>query len=78
MGFKNLKGVTVSGNHEIEVYNRDKLDKLNKSWFKYLKSHPLTGEQLPKLGTAGLVSTMQQRGQLSTKNYKYGQFEDYE
>ncbi len=78
MGFKNLKGITVSGNHEVEVYNREKLDKLNRGWFKYLKKHPLTGEQLPKLGTAGLVSTMQQRGQLSTKNYKYGQFEHYE
>ena len=33
---------------------------------------------MPRLGTAGLVSAMQFNGQLSTKNYKYGQYEDYE
>ena len=78
MGFKNLKAVTVTGNHSVEVYNREKLDRLNKSWVKYLKSHPLTGDQLPRLGTAGLVSTMQMRGILSTKNYTYGRYEDFE
>ncbi len=78
MGWKNLKAVTVSGNKTVEVHNKEKLDKLNRGWFKYLKSHPLTGDQLPRLGTAGLVSTMQMRGQLSTKNYKYGTYDDYE
>ncbi|MBR5516698.1 MAG: aldehyde ferredoxin oxidoreductase family protein [Firmicutes bacterium] len=78
MGFKNLKAVTVSGNHTVEVHNKKKLDKLNKSWFKYLKKHPLTGDQLPRMGTAGIVSTMQMRGQLSTKNYNYGKFDAYE
>ena len=78
MGFKNLKAVTVSGNRQIKLYNPEKVKKINKSWFKYLKSHPLTGDQLPRLGTAGLVSTMQMRGQLSTKNYNYGRYDDYE
>ena len=78
MGWKNLKAVTVSGNKTVPVKEKEKLDKLNRSWFKYLKSHPLTGDQLPRLGTAGLVSTMQMRGQLSTRNYKYGTYEDYE
>jgi len=78
MGWKKLKAVTASGNKSVEVHDKEKLTKLNKKWFKYLKSHPLTGDQLPRLGTAGLVSTMQMRGQLSTKNYKYGTFKDYE
>lgn len=78
MGFKNLKGITVSGNHTVSVYDREKLDRLNRSWVRYLKSHPLTGDQLPRLGTAGLVSTMQMRGQLSTKNYMYGRYDDFE
>ena len=78
MGWKNLKAVTASGNRTVEVHNKEKLDKLNRGWFKYLKSHPLTGDQLPRLGTAGLVSTMQMRGQLSTKNYNYGTYDDYE
>ncbi|MCR5072562.1 MAG: aldehyde:ferredoxin oxidoreductase, partial [Clostridiales bacterium] len=42
MGFKNLKGITVSGNHTVSVYDREKLDRLNRSWVRYLKSHPLT------------------------------------
>jgi len=78
MGWKNLKAVTVSGNRQIKLHNPEKVKEINKSWVKYLKKHPLTGDQLPRLGTAGLVSTMQMRGQLSTKNYNYGQYEDYE
>ncbi len=78
MGWKNLKAVTVSGNRTVQLYKEEAFKKLNKSWFKYLKGHPLTGDQLPRLGTAGLVSTMQMRGQLSTKNYNYGQYDDYE
>lgn len=78
MGWKNIKAITASGNHQVSVYRPDKMKDLNKKWFKYLRNHPLTGDQLPRLGTAGLVSTMQMRGQLSTKNYNFGHYEDYE
>ena len=78
MGSKNLKAVTVSGNHTVQAKHPEKMLKLNQRWFKYLHGHPLTGDQMPRLGTAGLVSAMQFNGQLSTKNYKYGQYEDYE
>lgn len=78
MGWKNLKAVTVSGNRSIEICHEQSFKKLNKKWIKYLKHHPLTGDQLPRLGTAGLVSTMQMRGQLSTRNYRYGKYDDYE
>lgn len=78
MGWKNLKAVTVTGNHTVSIHNEKAFKKLNKRWFEYLKSHPLTGDQLPRLGTAGLVSTMQMRGQLSTKNYNFGKYDDYE
>lgn len=78
MGSKNLKAVTASGTHTVKVHDKKALDKLNRKWFRYLKRHPLTGDQLPRLGTAGLVSTMQMRGQLATRNYQYGQFSDYE
>lgn len=78
MGSKLLKAITVTGTHDVTVYDKEGLAKLYKKWFKYLKSHPLTGDQLPRLGTAGLVSTMQMRGQLSTKNYNYGHYEHFE
>ena len=77
-GWKNLKAITVTGNHEISIYDPAKTQKHLKKWFKYLRDHPLTGNQLPRLGTAGLVSSMQMRGLLSTKNYNYGRYEDFE
>jgi aldehyde:ferredoxin oxidoreductase len=47
-------------------------------WIKILKTHMLTGEQLPKLGTAALVSMMNYRNLLATKNFSSGSFEDFE
>ena len=78
MGWKNLKAITASGTHTVEVYDKEKAKAWIKKWFEYLQKHPLTGSQLPKLGTAGLVSSMQACGLLSTRNYAAGQFEDFE
>lgn len=78
MGYMNLKAVCASGNKEVTVLEKEKMVKHTKKWFRYLKKHPLTGSQLPKLGTAGLVSAMQMKGILSTKNYTYGQNPDFE
>lgn len=77
-GWKNLKAITVSGNHTVPIYNEPKTMALRKKWFAYLRGHPLTGKQLPRLGTAGLVSSMQMRRMLSTKNYERGQYQDFE
>ncbi len=77
-GWKNLKGIAVTGNRTVKVHDPEKNDAWNKKWFAYLKKHPLTGNQLPRLGTAGLVSSMQMRGMLSTKNYNYGRYDDFE
>ena len=77
-GSKNIKAITAAGNHIIPVFDAEKTLEWNKKWFKYLKKHPLTGNQLPKLGTAGLVSSMQMRGLLATKNYTYGKNTDFE
>ena len=78
MGWKNLKAITAAGTHTVEVYDKEKSKEWIKKWFTYLQNHPLTGSQLPKLGTAGLVSSMQACGLLSTKNYSAGRFEDFE
>ena len=78
LGWKGLKAITVTGSHNIPVYDKEKTTQWCKKWFAYLQSHPLTGSQLPKMGTAGLVSSMQMRGLLSTKNYSAGRFEHFE
>jgi len=77
-GWKQLKAITVSGNHDIPVFDIEKTKAHCKKWFRYLHNHPLTGKQMPRMGTAGLVSSMQARGLLSTKNYSAGQYEDFE
>jgi len=78
-GYKQLKGIVVSGfAGELTVANRDRLKKLNKKWTSVLKKHPLTGTQLPTLGTAALVRKMQLHKLLATGNYQDGRFDDYD
>ena len=78
LGWKNLKAITVTGTKNVPIHDKEKTTEWCKKWFAYLQGHPLTGNQLPKLGTAGLVSSMQMHGLLSTKNYSAGQFDDFE
>lgn len=77
-GDKNLKAVTVKGSKAVQIAYPDKLIPFNKKWTKTLKTHPLTGRQLPKLGTAGLVAPMHAHGILATKNFSAGRFEKFE
>lgn len=77
-GYKNLKGIVASGKFSVEIFNEKKFKKHNRNWIKLLKTHMITGEQLPKLGTASLVSMMNYRNLLATKNYSSGSFDDFE
>lgn len=77
-GDKNLKGIVASGKIIVEQFDKENFKKHNQAWIKLLKKHPLTGEQLPKLGSAGLVSLMQYKNLLATKNYSSGSFDDFE
>lgn len=77
-GWKNLKAIAASGNHQTPVHNRKKNTAWNRKWVEYLRAHPLTGDQLPKLGTAGLVSSMQATNTLATRNYAKGANDDFE
>jgi len=78
LGWKNLKAITVFGAKTIPLHNKEKSQAWIKKWVAYLKKHPLTGSQLPRMGTAGLVSAMELHGLLSTKNYSDGHFEDFD
>lgn len=77
MGSKNLKAIVVTGTKNPAVYNEKALAKVKRKWTKRLKSHPLTGEQLPRLGTAALIASMQQKRLLATKNFADGRYEGY-
>lgn len=78
LGWKNLKAITAWGSQTVPVQNREQAAVWCKKWVAYLQKHPLTGDQLPRLGTAGLVRPMQAHGLLATRNYSAGQFADYE
>lgn len=75
MGSKNLKAITCEGKNIVKPYDKEKFMAINKKWVQALKKHPLTGEQLPRLGTAGLLSSMNVKKLLATKNFSAGQFE---
>lgn len=78
MGYKNLKAVVASGSQKIPVSNQEKVKKINKYWVEFLKKHDLTGDKLPKYGSAFLLRGMQSHSILATHNFKYGQFKDFE
>lgn len=78
MGWMQVKAITVSGTKNVEVRQKEKMVRHTQKWFRRLQNHPLTGSQLPKLGTAGLVRDMQKHHILSTKNYQSGQFDGFE
>lgn len=77
-GDKNLKAVTAAGSFKPEVADKEKLKATNKKWIEQIRKHPLTGKQLPRLGTAGLVAPMQAHRMLATKNFSAGRFDDFE
>ena len=78
LGWKNLKAITVTGSKTVPIHDKEATTAWIKKWITYIQGHPLTGKQLPRMGTAGLVSSMQMCGLLSTKNYSAGQFEHFE
>lgn len=78
LAWKNVKAIAVCGNHDTPVHDPSATKKWCQKWFRYLRNHPLTGNQLPRMGTAGLVSSMQMRGLLATKNYTEGRFEHFD
>ena len=77
-GDKNLKAVTAIGTKLPKIYNEEKLKSFNIKWTKLLHNHPLTGRQLPKLGSAGLVAPMQAHSILATKNFSAGRYDSFE
>jgi aldehyde:ferredoxin oxidoreductase len=75
MGSKLLKGITAGGCRRVPVYDREGFAKAVASWTKVLKSHPTTGEQLPRFGTAALVNLCDATHTLTTRNFSAGSIE---
>lgn len=77
-GDKNVKAVCAKGSKRTETAMPEKLKKYNQKWIKRLQKHLYTGERCPRLGTAMLVRPMQKYGQLATKNFEHGTFDDFD
>ena len=77
-GYKNLKAIVVSGNKEIPLADTGKNRAICRQWSAALRSHPLTGSLLPKLGTMGFLSLLNSNGLLPTENCRRGSFDNAE
>jgi aldehyde:ferredoxin oxidoreductase len=75
MGSKNLKLVTAKGRKKLPIADRDRLKEVSKRWTKALQNHSITGKQLPKYGTAGLVNITNATHTLCTRNFQRGHWE---
>ena len=78
-GYKQLKGIVADGKvPAVTMPDNEKFKKFNKKWIEALRKHPLTGQQLPKLGTAALVRMMQKNNLFATRNFSSGSYEKYD
>lgn len=78
MGFKNLKAIVAYGTKRPVIADPEKFAKHTRKWVDALKRHPMTGESLPRYGTAGLLTKANASGALPTHNFSRGKFENYE
>ena len=72
LGSKKIKALCAYGTKMPVVMNKEKLDRHIKKWVKFIKNHPMTGDALPRYGTAGLVNKANASGALPSRNFQYG------
>lgn len=72
LGSKNIKLIVTYGTKMPEIYDRDKFDRHVEKWVRFLQNHPMTGNSLPKYGSAGLVNKANASDALPTRNFQKG------
>ena len=75
MGSKNLKVVTVSGARRMRFHDPKGFGEALKKWVRALQKHSITGGQLPRYGTAAMVTGTNATRTLPTHNFQRGQWE---
>jgi aldehyde:ferredoxin oxidoreductase len=73
MGPKKLKYIAID-----EVADPEKFKEAAKIFARSLLQHPVTGQGLPKYGTAILVNILNEAGGLPTRNFTSGQYEEHD
>ncbi len=74
MGSKKLKAVVVRGGRKPPVADQDGLSRAAEKAVQKLKENAVTGEGLPKVGTAILINVNNESGALPTRNFQTGVF----
>ncbi|RLI89588.1 MAG: aldehyde ferredoxin oxidoreductase [Archaeoglobales archaeon] len=72
MGSKKLKAIVVGGDSRPEVAKPDEFEEVSKEAINKIRNNPVTGEGLPKYGTAILVNIINNAGILPYKNWQTG------
>jgi len=72
MGSKKLKAIAVRGTMKPPIANEDKFREAVRANRDKLMKHSVTGDALPKYGTAVLVNIINKHGILPTKNFQTG------
>lgn len=80
MGAKGLKAVVISqeGKSADAVADPDAFTAAAKAYAQAVKEHPMTGQMLPALGTAGLVAPVNAMGAFPSRNATQGVMENWE
>jgi len=72
MGSKKLKAIVVSGEQKPVIADPEGFRELSKNIVERMRKNPVTGEGLPKYGTAILINIINQAGALPFKNWQTG------
>ncbi|MGQ4893312.1 MAG: aldehyde ferredoxin oxidoreductase family protein [Candidatus Njordarchaeia archaeon] len=70
MGSKKLKAIYVRGKQKVTIERWDRFKEHQKEILKIVKENPVTGQSLPKYGTAVLVNIINGIGGLPYKNWQ--------
>jgi aldehyde:ferredoxin oxidoreductase len=72
MGSKNLKVITASGARRMRFHDAKAFGKSVEKWVGTLQKHSITGRQLPRYGTAAMVTGTNATNTLPTHNFQRG------
>jgi aldehyde:ferredoxin oxidoreductase len=80
MGSKGIKAVVIDqqGKDADTIADPEGFKKASKVFVQAVKDHPMTGQMLPALGTAGLVAPVNSMGAFPSMNATQGTMENWE
>jgi aldehyde:ferredoxin oxidoreductase len=80
MGAKGLKGVLVDqgGDRPDALADPETFKRAAKEFARIVKEHPMSGQMMPQLGTAGLVAPVNSLGAFPSFNARKGVFDEWQ